>query len=542
MSAKRQRKCHPLSGSRSPIEPRGTPDRFVRARCLTNSVSLPSNFQQYLHGYLKVRVIELTAVLASVLVVGLLANASLAAAKTSDLSDVLKAQRPQGGEYFGLYLLNKKVGYLFTDITLAPGSKDRAQAVSELVFRATVGSKPSERIHKEVRVYEAKPKGRLLSFSVEDRGDGGDQTLQGTANASGFRVLRKRPGQPEQVLNLPPTSESVEDADQQRVAILRNSTVEGFILDGQELQSYRSKTTVGPVERRFVRGVKVKLHQVVTLSDKEKVPVEAYLTEGGEMVELTLGPTMKAVSEPESIAKRLDQVEVFALTRVALPRPLPQKVRNVPGSLSLVMSGLPSKFQRHTFRQEFLRLTDDKVEVMITATPPKLAKPAWRPVADPNGGEYLKSSLLVESDNPEIQAQAKKIIGDERDAYLATQKIVSWVSKNMKKAYGASADRATDVLHQMKGDCTEHSLLSVALLRAAGIPAKRVDGLVYMVNDDGVAALYWHEWVEAYVGEWTQLDPTFNQVVADATHFAVGEEASAEITPLIGQLKVLEVK
>ena len=63
-----------------------------------------------------------------------------------------------------------------------------------------------------------------------------------------------------------------------------------------------------------------------------------------------------------------------------------------------------------------------------------------------------------------------------------------------------------------------------------------------MVNSDGVPALYWHEWVEAFVGEWTQMDPTFNQVVADATHFGFGEEGNAEITPLIGSLKVTEVK
>ena len=69
-----------------------------------------------------------------------------------------------------------------------------------------------------------------------------------------------------------------------------------------------------------------------------------------------------------------------------------------------------------------------------------------------------------------------------------------------------------------------------------------MDGVVYMVNEDEVPAFYWHEWVEAYVGEWTQMDPTFNQLVADATHFAVGEEGNAEITPLIGQLKVVEVK
>ena len=38
------------------------------------------------------------------------------------------------------------------------------------------------------------------------------------------------------------------------------------------------------------------------------------------------------------------------------------------------------------------------------------------------------------------------------------------------------------------------------------------------------------------------MDPTFNQLVVDVTYFGVGEEGNAEITPLIGQLKVVEVR
>ena len=112
----------------------------------------------------------------------------------------------------------------------------------------------------------------------------------------------------------------------------------------------------------------------------------------------------------------------------------------------------------------------------------------------------------------------------------------------MKKDYGFNADRATDVLRQMRGDCTEHSLLTVALLRALGIPARRVDGVVFNPSGDGVAALYWHEWVEAWVGStWTQLDPTFGQPVADATHLTLGEESQADIIPLLGKLRIVEV-
>src|SRR5262249_10502991 len=148
---------------------------------------------------------------------------------------------------------------------LVPGRNDHVRAVSNFVFRASVGNKIAERIHNETRIYEAKPKGRLISFVVEDRGDGGNQTFEGTAAPEGVRGVQKRPAQPDQRHKLPPTPETVEDADQARVAILRNTSVSGTILDGQDLQNYRADTTLGPTELRLVRGVKVRLHKVVTL-------------------------------------------------------------------------------------------------------------------------------------------------------------------------------------------------------------------------------------------------------------------------------------
>ncbi|MBN1203313.1 MAG: transglutaminase domain-containing protein [Myxococcaceae bacterium] len=470
------------------------------------------------------------------------APAAPRAAAKAAVSDVLKTPRPKGGEWMGLYLMEKKVGYFFTDVSLVPGRTDQVLAINELVFKATVGNRVSERVHREERIYEAKPGGRLLSFVVQQRGDGGEQRLEGTNTAKGLRVVRKRPGLPDEVLNLPPSAEKVEDADQARVALYRKAKVEGTITDGTDLDNYKVTTTVAPPEARLVRGVKVRLGKAETISEKENVPVVAYVTTEGEMVEVDFGETMKARAEPASVAKRLDVVEVFGLTRIVLPKPLPAEARAVPGRAVLVMTGLPEKFQKETYRQKYVRLPDGQVEVTLLADLPKPANLKPLPVADPNGGANLKATIIVESDNAEIRALARRLVGEEKDAYAAAKKIVTWVAKNLEKDYGASADRASDVLRQMKGDCTEHSLLAVALLRAAGIPARRVDGVVYMVNDDGVPALYWHEWIEAYVGEWTQMDPTFHQLVADATHFGVGEEGNAEITPLIGQLKVVEVR
>ncbi len=457
------------------------------------------------------------------------------------VSDALAVQRPANGEFFGLYLMGRKVGYIFENLGPLPSSPGQARAVTELFFKANVGQNVSERRYRETRVYEAKPSGRLLSFVVEAHGDGGDQVLEGTATPSGLRVIRKRPDRPNEVLNLPPSREVIEDADQARVAILRGRTVEGVITDGQDLENYKLTTTFGDHTSRWVGGVNVRLAKAVTVSEKEKVPVEAYVDEKGRIVELDFGATMRAMAEPETMAKRLDQVEVFGLTRIVLPKRAPPSARDVPGALTLVLDGLPESFRKNTYRQTFRALAGGLVEASLRAAAPT-AKRKVRPLLDPNGGANLKSSIIVESDDPQIRAQSEKILEGEKDAYTATKKIVRWVNLNMTKDYGASADRATDVLRQMRGDCTEHALLAISLLRAAGIPARRVDGVVYMVNDDQVPALYWHEWVEAYVGEWTQLDPTFGQDVADATHFAVGEEGNAEITPLIGQLKVADVR
>ncbi|MBL8949667.1 MAG: transglutaminase domain-containing protein [Myxococcaceae bacterium] len=423
------------------------------------------------------------------------------------------------------------------------GNPDQFETVNEFVMKAMVGNNKSERYLKDTRVYEAKPKGKLVTFIIEKKGDGGNETLEGSSTAQGLRVLRKRPGQPNEVLTLPAVKELVEDADQYRLALKRGQKLSGSVIDSQDLEHYVLTTTpeAKPWAERTIGGVTVKVKKVVTISDKEKVATDVYIDEKGRIVEMDFAGTMKAVAEPKDVAQKLDVVEVFSHTRITLPSVPGPIAREIPGQLVLVATGVPEKFRKDTYRQKFKALDKEQVEITITAVPPKVKDKVW-PLTDPNGGANLKSTLAVESQHPKIVELAKKVVGSEKNAYAAAKKVVAWVGGAMTKDYGSSSDRASDILTNMKGDCTEHALLAVSMLRAIGIPARRVDGVVYLMNDDKVPALYWHEWVEAYVGEWTQLDPTFNQEVADATHFAVGEESNAEITPLIGSVKVTQVK
>lgn len=476
------------------------------------------------------------------LVAGAPAFGQAAKQAAAPLSPAITAPRPIDGEWMGVYLKGKKVGFYFSNVKFAPGRKDQVEAVNAFTFIAQVGKNRSERVLTERRIYEAKPHGKLLSFTREQKGDGGDETLEATATPTGLRVVRKRPNLPDEVLNHPPAKEVVEDADQARVAVATGKDVVGTIVDGTDLEQYKVTTTYKGTETRLIGGVQARVHRVVTISDKEKVPADMVIDEKGRVLEVDFGSTMELRAETEENARRMDKVEeVFSLTRVELPRPLPDAARLVPGEVTLTLESLAPQFRREVNRQSYKDLSGGRVEVKIRAVPPGKSK-LTRPLKDPAGGDNLKSTLAVEAKHPDIAALVKRVVGPETDAWTSAVKISQWVYANLTKDYGASSDRATDVLRMKRGDCTEHSLLAVTLMRAAGIPARRVDGVVYLMNEDKVPALYWHEWVEAWVGEWVQLDPTFGQDVADATHFAVGEEGNAEITPLIGALKVLDAR
>ena len=93
-----------------------------------------------------------------------------------------------------------------------------------------------------------------------------------------------------------------------------------------------------------------------------------------------------------------------------------------------------------------------------------------------------------------------------------------------------------DVLRIGEGDCNEHTYLFVALARAMGIPARVQVGLAYYEG-----ALYYHAWPAVYVEGWWELDPTFGQPVADATHLALlhGElDRQVELIHVVGKLRV----
>ncbi len=458
---------------------------------------------------------------------------------------VLTVRRPQGPEWFGLYLLGKKAGWSRAQVARERrGSREVLVARQEMFLRMAVGDRQVERRALDEKVYEARPGGRLLSIVSEREGDGGKRRTEVSCSTKVCRATFTAEGGI-QTRDLPPTAEMTEQADAARLAAALHRTITGAQLEPEKLHEKKMQDVF---ERRATiagAGVKIEVSIVAESNDDDyRVPARVAIADDGRIVELRLGESLVLRAEPEEIARRLDKVYLFNRSRVPLPASLP---RSVPGSIVFRLRGLPPEFQVADVRQSFTAGADGEIVVTVSALRPAAASPgkdARRPVAaTPLLKEFLEATPEIDADDPAIEKLGREVVGDTQGVFAASAKLVHFVYQRLEKVYGESHDRASEVLRHGKGDCTEHALLFVAMARAAGIPARGAHGLVYAEYEDRTPALYWHAWAEVRAGdEWIAVDPTFDQPVADATHITLGRHRQVDSVGLLGALAVVEAK
>jgi hypothetical protein len=162
--------------------------------------------------------------------------------------------------------------------------------------------------------------------------------------------------------------------------------------------------------------------------------------------------------------------------------------------------------------------------------------------ADPAAASFLAPEPFIESDAPEIAAEARTAVASARGRRAQAERLVRHVNALLEKKPTVSLPSAREVLRTRIGDCNEHTALYVALARAAGLPARVAVGLVYLRG-----AFYYHAWPEVYVDEgggrglWLPVDPTLNQFPADATHLRLargGLDKQTAILGLIGRARI----
>ncbi len=117
--------------------------------------------------------------------------------------------------------------------------------------------------------------------------------------------------------------------------------------------------------------------------------------------------------------------------------------------------------------------------------------------------------------------------------------------KDLATGFATASEAAT----ARAGDCTEHAVLLSALLRADGIPARVVSGLLYVDRFAGERQVFgYHLWSQGWIdGRWIDLD-AMTATPFDATHIALATSPldnqedfvaiSASLLPLMGALRV----
>src|SRR3954468_4438287 len=131
--------------------------------------------------------------------------------------------------------------------------------------------------------------------------------------------------------------------------------------------------------------------------------------------------------------------------------------------------------------------------------------------ADPDISRYLAAEAFIESDAPEIVAEAEKAVHGVSGTRARAERLTRYVNALLDKKPTVSLPSAREVLRTKVGDCNEHTALYVAMARALGIPARIAVGLVYIHG-----AFYYHAWPEVYIEEglkgdrsglWLPVDP-----------------------------------
>lgn len=162
--------------------------------------------------------------------------------------------------------------------------------------------------------------------------------------------------------------------------------------------------------------------------------------------------------------------------------------------------------------------------------------------ADAGAAAFLSPEPFIESDAPEIRAEAQIAIKGATDPRMRAERLTRHVNALLEKKPTVSLPSAREVLRTKIGDCNEHTALYVAMARSIGLPARIAVGLTFVHG-----AFYYHAWPEVYIEEgrgrglWLPVDPTLNQFPADATHVRLargGLDRQAAILPLIGRLKI----
>ena len=175
-------------------------------------------------------------------------------------------------------------------------------------------------------------------------------------------------------------------------------------------------------------------------------------------------------------------------------------------------------------------------DCLAAASPAPAAFTEAYPVSAPGMGQYLAATPMVQSGNQNIAVTAQNIVSGAATEAEAVERVIDYVREHVAEQDAGQRD-ALWTHNNGRGNCVNRANYVLALLRAAGIPARYVMGLVsdqpYQVSfvapeGSGTYDTRWgkemHTWIEVYYPQhgWVPYDPLSNKGFVDHRHIRYG--------------------
>jgi transglutaminase-like putative cysteine protease len=168
-------------------------------------------------------------------------------------------------------------------------------------------------------------------------------------------------------------------------------------------------------------------------------------------------------------------------------------------------------------------------------------RPSWTELGEKSAGgrllEFLMPTPLTTVTEEISGAAAAEIAGLSPDA--AAEAISARVRDHVTYMPGATGVRsnAQEAWDKGQGVCQDMAQLTVAVMRAAGLPARYVSGYLHpdpKARPGSTAVGQSHAWVEYWAGSWTPLDPTSGAAVGERHVVVARGRDYTDVPPLKG--------
>jgi hypothetical protein len=424
-------------------------------------------------------------------------------------------------QYLGLYLQGNKLGYsAYTsgdgDLN---GRKLKRSDTKTVMDTGLLGTAVT--IEMSSTTWST-AEGRPVRMSFLMTSGGRDQKVEANFGEKEIQVQIENNGQKSvKTLPIPGDASVIDDPLTQVTAGTLTAGLAStfYVLDPTTVSLLKNEVKVLGPSKVTVDGKEFDTTGVEIIDPRSTMTV--YLSAKGDLVKargpmgIEMIPVSKAVAlaPPGKYAPGIDLAYATAL-RTDKPITEPDKLR----SLKLRVT---AKNVRSVPSDDHQTAKQEGEGWVIEVHPPQVRQGASATIANAakQKPEWTNPSLYIPSDSPQFVEEARRIIGQKNDVRGASLAIHRHVNAIMKPNAGIGVLRdASEVMKTKEGVCRDYAILTVTLLRAAGIPTRLASGLV---NWDGI--FYYHAWAEVWDGtRWFGVDTTAEREQVSAAHVKLG--------------------